>query len=79
MSDTMAKTCGNCKHADIPAPRMSKHRTPRIVERFFGRCEFPEPMQPMCLVFPSVANSRKSIWASADATKCPCWEPKGGE
>jgi len=77
MSDTIAKTCGNCKHGDIPPPKMSKHKVPRVLELLSGQCVYPAPLQPMSLMY--LTTSRHRIDASDDATKCPCWEPKGGE
>ena len=71
-----AKTCGNCKHGDIPPPKMSKHKVPRVLENYPGRCGLPLPPLPMVSAGESY---RVGIWAKYDATRCPCWEPKGGE
>lgn len=72
MSETTTKTCGNCKHADIPPPRMSKHKVPRVLMNYPGRCRCQS-------VLPMVSKGetyRVAAWADMDATKCPCWEPK---
>ena len=58
MSD---KTCGNCKHAQIPK---SEH-----VPNPFGKCSAPVPMvaRLTCLTW---------IVATDIATECKVWTPK---
>lgn len=73
MSDTIAKTCGNCRHADIAPPRMSKHRVPRVLQERYGKCVYPTVKLPMVSNF---GDYRSVIWAQSDATRCPCWEAK---
>jgi hypothetical protein len=68
-----AKTCGNCKHADIQPPRMSKHKTPQVLERFAGACAYLKPVLPMVS---RGEGFRTAVWTTRDATECPCWEPK---
>lgn len=64
------KTCG--KHANIPPPLMSKHKTPRVLARSPGQCK-AVAVFPMC----SFGESHRVIvQATDDATKCPCWEAK---
>lgn len=70
-----AKTCGNCKHGDIPPPLMTKHAKPRVLHHSPGQCR-ALAVVPMC----SYGESQRfNVYANHDATKCPCWEPKGGE
>lgn len=68
-----AKTYGNCKHAVIPPPRMSKHRVPRFMRQYPGKCAYPEPVQPMVALY---APTRTAVWAGYDATACQCFEPR---
>ena len=68
-----AKTCGNCKHADIPPPKMSKHKLPRVLKQHYGKCVYPVVKLPMVA---TADDYRTAIWGAYDATKCPCWEPK---
>lgn len=59
-----AKTCGNCKHAVIPPPRMSKHKAPRLLEEYPGSCAYPAVKLPMVS---SASDYRPAIWAKSDA------------
>lgn len=73
----MPKTCGNCTYlVDLPPPRMSKHKTPRVLEIYNGpaRCDAPQPIFPMVQADHSV--SRRSAWADTDATNCALWTQK---
>jgi hypothetical protein len=70
-----AKTCGNCKHGDIPPPKMSKHKVPRVLEVFDGPGKCLYSVVPVPMVERNTGY-RISAWANNDATKCLCWEPK---
>lgn len=66
------KTCGDCKHSKIPAPKMGRHKVPRVVETYPGRCVCPLPPLPMV----STEPHRTSVWADFAADTCPCFEPR---
>lgn len=66
------KTCGACRHSKIPAPKMSRHKPPRVLQVFPGRCVYPVAPVPMV----AAAGCRKSVWADYDATACPCFEAR---
>lgn len=66
------KTCGDCKHSNIPAPKMSRHKVPKVIEQYPGYCVCPTAPVPMV----ESGGYRRSVWAYFNASECPCFEPR---